>query len=133
MVKRITAAAALLLATVSGASAAITPSETKRLEAAATIVQEIRGEVPDDIWNRARCVVVIPDLKKAAFMVGGEYGRGVMSCRAGDQWSAPVFMQLAKGSWGVQAGVEQVDLLLALMNQPGVQTLLHNKTTLGAH
>jgi lipid-binding SYLF domain-containing protein len=132
MVKRITAAAALLLATVSSASAAITPSEAKRLEAAATIVQEIRGEIPDDIWSRARCVAVIPDLKKAAFIVGGEYGKGVMSCRAGDQWSAPVFMQLAKGSWGFQAGVEQVDLVLLVMNERGVQKLLQNKVTLGA-
>jgi hypothetical protein len=55
-----------------------------------------------------------------------------MSCRAGDQWSAPVFMQLAKGSWGFQAGVEQVDLVLAVMNERGVQKLLQNKTTLGA-
>jgi lipid-binding SYLF domain-containing protein len=75
---------------------------------------------------------VIPDLKKAAFIVGGEYGKGVMSCRAGDQWSAPVFMQLAKGSWGFQAGVEEVDLVLLVMNERGVQKLLANKTTLGA-
>jgi lipid-binding SYLF domain-containing protein len=129
---RLIAAAATLLATVSSASAAITASEARRLEAAAPIVREIRPEIPDDIWNRARCVVVIPDLKKAAFIVGGEYGKGVMSCRAGDQWSAPVFMQIAKGSWGFQAGVEQVDLVLLVMNERGVQKLLQNKTTLGA-
>jgi SH3 domain-containing YSC84-like protein 1 len=129
---RLIAAAAALLATVSGASAAITPSETKRLEGAATIVREIKDDIPEDVWNRAHCVVVIPDLKKAAFIVGGEYGKGVMSCRAGDQWSAPVFMQLAKGSWGFQAGVEQVDLVLLVMNERGVQKLLQNKTTLGA-
>jgi lipid-binding SYLF domain-containing protein len=129
---RLIGTAAALLATVSSASAAITPSETKRLEAAATIVREIKDDVPEDIWSRARCIVVIPDLKKAAFIVGGEYGKGVMSCRAGDQWSAPVFMQLAKGSWGFQAGVEQVDLVLAVMNERGVQKLLQNKTTLGA-
>jgi lipid-binding SYLF domain-containing protein len=129
---RLIAATAVLLAHVSGASAAITPAEAKRLEASAMIVREIRSEIPDDIWGRARCVVVIPDLKKAAFMIGGEYGKGVMSCRAGDQWSAPVFMQLAKGSWGFQAGVEEVDLVLLVMNERGVQKLLQNKTTLGA-
>ena len=129
---RLIGTAAALLATVSSASAAITPSETKRLEAAATIVREIKDDIPEDIWSRARCFVVIPDLKKAAFILGGEYGKGVMSCRAGDQWSAPVFMQLAKGSWGFQAGVEQVDLVLAVMNERGVQKLLQNKTTLGA-
>ena len=85
-----------------------------------------------DFWTRARCVVVMPDLKKAAFIVGGEYGKGVMSCRAGDQWSAPVFMQLAKGSWGFQAGVEQADVVLLVMNEKGVQKLLQNKVTLGA-
>src|SRR6185436_6170153 len=67
-----------------------------------------------------------------AFIVGGEYGRGVMSCRAGDQWSAPVFMQLAKGSWGFQAGAEQADLVLLVMNESGVQKLLKNKVNLGA-
>ncbi len=129
---RLATATAALLATVSGASAAITSSEAKRLEAAATITREIKDDIPEDVWNRAHCVVVIPELKKAAFIVGGEYGKGVMSCRAGDQWSAPVFMQLAKGSWGFQAGVEQVDLVLLVMNERGVQKLLQNKTTLGA-
>ena len=60
-----------------------------------------RARSHEDVWTRARCVVVLPDLKKAAFIVGGEYGKGVMSCRAGDQWSAPVFMQLAKGQLGL--------------------------------
>ena len=77
-------------------------------------------------------MLVIPELKKAAFIVGGEYGKGVMSCRAGDQWSAPVFMQIAKGSWGFQAGAEQADLVLLVMNESGVQKLLKNKVNLGA-
>src|SRR6185436_15450179 len=58
--------------------------------------------------------------------------KGVMSCRAGDQWSAPVFMQLAKGSWGFQAGVEQADVMLLVMNEKGAQKLLQNKVNLGA-
>jgi hypothetical protein len=64
--------------------------------------------------------------------VGGEYGKGVMSCRAGDSWSAPAFIQLAKGSWGFQAGAEQVDVVLLVMNESGAQKLLENKLTLGA-
>ena len=60
-------------------------------------------------------------------MVGGEYGKGVMSCRAGERWSPPVFMQLAKGSWGFQAGVQEVDLVLLVMNESGAQKLLKNK------
>jgi lipid-binding SYLF domain-containing protein len=107
-------------------------SEASRLAAAAGAVQEIRNEIAPEYWTGARCVVVIPELKKAAFIIGGEYGKGVMSCRAGDQWSAPVFMELAKGSWGFQAGAEQADLVLLVMNQSGVQKLLKNKVNLGA-
>jgi lipid-binding SYLF domain-containing protein len=107
-------------------------SEASRLTLAANAVREIRNEIPEDYWSRARCVLVIPELKKAAFIIGGEYGKGVMSCRAGDQWSAPVFMELAKGSWGFQAGAEQADLVLLVMNESGVQKLLQNKVNLGA-
>lgn len=130
--KWVLAAAAVLLTTTSGAFAAIKSNETARLTAGAAAVREIRDEIPQEYWTRARCVLVIPELKKAAFIVGGEYGRGVMSCRAGDQWSAPVFMQIAKGSWGFQAGVEQADLVLLVMNDSGVQKLLENKVNLGA-
>src|SRR5712692_10224019 len=99
-------AATALLAGVVNASPAISTAEAKRLEAGARTAQDIRADIPDEYWNRARCIAVIPDLKKAAFFIGGEYGKGVMSCRAGDQWSAPLFMQLAKGSLGFQAGAE---------------------------
>jgi SH3 domain-containing YSC84-like protein 1 len=74
---------------------------------------------------------VIPSLKKAAFIIGGEYGAGVMSCRT-KGWSAPAFMQLAKGSWGFQIGAEEVDLVLLIMNQRGVDKLLQDKISLGA-
>jgi SH3 domain-containing YSC84-like protein 1 len=131
MCKTLVAAAAVLSSVVS-ASASVPPAVVARLDAAARNIHDIRPEIADDIWDRARCVAVIPDLKKAAFFLGGEYGRGVLSCRAGDGWSAPVFLQLAKGSWGFQAGVEQVDLVLLVMNEGGVQKLLQNKTTLGA-
>jgi lipid-binding SYLF domain-containing protein len=124
--------AALVLATATAPSAEVRPGETERLAAAARAVQEIRDEIPGEYWTSARCVVVIPELKKAAFVLGGEYGKGVTSCRAGDQWSAPVFMELAKGSWGFQAGAEQVDLVLLVMNEQGAQKLLKNKVNLGA-
>lgn len=125
-------AATALLAGATAAYGAISTAEARRLDAAARIVQDTRNDIPENYWTSARCIAVIPDLKKAAFIFGGEYGRGVMSCRAGDQWSAPVFIELAKGSWGFQAGVEQVDLVLLVMNERGVQKLLGNKTTLGA-
>src|SRR5437588_1446684 len=130
--KRLACAAALVVASAALASAAITATEAARLAAAARVVDEIRTTIPQEYWDRTRCVAVIPDLKKAAFIFGGEYGKGVMSCRSGDRWSAPVFLQLAKGSWGFQAGAEQVDLVLLVMNETGVQKLLQNKVTLGA-
>jgi SH3 domain-containing YSC84-like protein 1 len=125
---KIMAAGVAFLLTAGGAFA----SEAGRLTAAGNAVREIRTEIPQEYWTKARCVVVVPELKKAAFIFGGEYGKGVMSCRSGDQWSAPVFMQLAKGSWGFQAGVEQADLVLLVMNESGVQKLLKNKVNLGA-
>jgi len=130
--KKLIVAATIVLTTAVSAGAAIRPAEAERLAASARTIHQLRAEIPEDVWARARCVVALPDLKKAAFIIGGEYGRGVMSCRAGEQWSAPVFMELAKGSWGFQAGVEQADLALLVMNETGVQKLLQNKVTLGA-
>ena len=71
-------------------------------------------------------------MKKAAFIIGGEYGKGLMSCRHIGQWSAPVFMKIGKGSWGLQLGAESIDLVLLVMNSTGMEKLLHNKVTLGA-
>jgi SH3 domain-containing YSC84-like protein 1 len=125
-------AAMAVVAVTSNADGSVSAGEALRLAAAANVVQALRPTVPDEYWDRARCAAVIPELKKAAFIIGGEYGKGVMSCRTEEAWGAPVFMQLAKGSWGVQAGAEQVDLVLLVMNETGVQKLLANKVTLGA-
>jgi lipid-binding SYLF domain-containing protein len=118
------------------ASADVSSSEAKRLEAAAAAVRELRAApdkgVPEDLWGRAECVAVIPGLKKAAFIVGGEYGKGVISCRNGPNWSAPVFIELEKGSAGFQIGAEQVDVVLLMMNRSGVDKLLNDKINLGA-
>jgi SH3 domain-containing YSC84-like protein 1 len=118
------------------AFAALTKNEVKRLSDAATVLGELRdapdGGIPEDLWNKAHCVLVIPSMKKAAFVFGGESGSGVMSCRRATGWSAPVFMHLAKGSFGLQIGAEQVDLVLLVMNQGGADKLLHNKVSLGA-
>jgi lipid-binding SYLF domain-containing protein len=129
--QRLAWTAAALLAATMGTHAAIDSSEAARLATAAQVVQDIQTTIPQEYWNRARCAIVIPDVKKAAFIVGGEYGKGVMSCRSGDRWSAPVFMQLAKGSWGFQAGAESVDVVMLVMNDRGAQKLLNNKVNLG--
>ncbi len=127
---------AALLGAGSAFAAALDAHDTQRLKNASAVLTEIRSQpdkgVPEGLWSRAECVIVIPDLKKAAFMVGGEYGKGVMSCRNANAWSAPVFMQLAKGSWGFQVGAEQVDLVLLVMNRRGAEKLLSDKVSLGA-
>jgi len=117
------------------AFAALKENEIKRLGDAAAVLSELRGtpdsDIPEDLWNKAQCVLVIPSMKKAAFIFGGEVGSGVMSCRGAKGWSAPVFMHLAKGSFGLQIGAEQVDLVLLVMNQRGADKLLQNKVSLG--
>ena len=124
--------AAGVMAVTAAAQAAVTPSQATRLAEAAQVVRDVNESIPAEYWSRAHCVSVIPNLKKGAFIVGGEYGKGVMSCRAGDRWSAPMFIQLAKGSWGFQVGAEEIDVVLLVMNEEGVQKLLQNKVTLGA-
>jgi SH3 domain-containing YSC84-like protein 1 len=132
--KRLTlVAVGCLVATT--AFAAMSKDEMKRLGDSAVILDELRAAdngIPEDYWAKAQCVVVIPSMKKAAFVFGGEYGSGVMSCRRGEGWSAPVFMQLAKGSWGLQIGAEQIDLVLLVLNRRGVDKLLADKVSLGA-
>ncbi len=102
-----------------------------RVENAAGVLQDMTN-IPPDIWQRANCVIVIPSVKKAALVVGGEYGKGVANCRTGKAWSAPAFFELEKGSWGLQIGAQSIDLVLLVMNQSGIEHLLRSKFTLGA-
>jgi SH3 domain-containing YSC84-like protein 1 len=130
--------AAVLLGAVASTplSAALGESETKRIQEAATVLKELHAapdqDVPLDLWQKASCVMVIPGLKKAAFIVGGEYGKGLMSCRNGASWSPPVFMRIGKGSWGLQFGAQTIDLVLLVMNEKGIEKLLKNRVSLGA-
>ena len=124
-----------LTATTTGASD-LSSKELSRIQEAATVLKEIHGipdkDIPDELWQRAECVVVIPSLKKAAFVVGGEYGKGLMSCKHEGAWGAPIFMQIGKGSWGIQIGAQTIDLVLLVMNKSGMEKMLRNKVTLGA-
>jgi len=127
---------AALLASVAVVSEAATKGQLKRLREAAVALDEIRGaadkDIPEELWEKAACVAVIPSVKKAAFIVGGEYGKGVISCREGKDWSAPSFLVIEKGSVGFQLGAETVDLVLLVMNDRGVHRLLEDKVALGA-
>src|SRR5438067_8185290 len=117
-------------------SSDLSTSEANRLREAATALEEIQSgpdkDIPQELWDRAECVIVVPGLKKAAFVIGGEYGKGLMSCKHEAVWSAPVFMQVGKGSWGLQIGAQSIDLVLLVMNENGMQKLLRNKVSLGA-
>jgi len=109
--------------------------QTGKFNEAATVLREIHQApdkgIPNDLWAKATCVAVFPSLKKAAFIIGGEFGKGVMSCRSGNGWSAPAIMEMQKGSFGAQIGAETVDLILLVMNEEGAHRLLENKVSLG--
>lgn len=126
----------LAMAAAMPLNAELSKGESKRIAEAATILREIHAvpdrDIPQELWAKASCVAVVPGLKKAAFVFGGEYGKGLMSCRHNGGWSAPVFMQLGRGSWGLQIGAQSIDLVLLVMNDDGVQKLLRNKVSLGA-
>lgn len=107
-----------------------------RLTSAQAVMNEIMATpdkgIPQGILGGASCVVVIPSYKKGAFVVGAQYGQGVATCRTANGWSAPVFVQLAGGSFGWQIGGQSTDLVLVAMNQQGLQDMLKNKFKLGA-
>lgn len=106
-----------------------------RLEKARVIINEIMQTpdkgVPDNIMKQATCVAVVPSLKKAAFLVGGQYGQGVVTCRTGHGWSAPAFIRMAGGSFGFQIGGQGTDLVMVAVNDRGMQDLLKSKFKIG--
>ena len=106
-----------------------------RIEAAHQVLHELMDTpdkgVPTDIAAKATCVAVIPGFKKGAFVVGAQYGQGVVSCRTGHGWSAPAFIQMTGASFGLQAGGESTDLVLIAVTHDGFQRLLHDKVKLG--
>jgi SH3 domain-containing YSC84-like protein 1 len=141
MMKRITTIAAGMAMAAVSLSAAGQEKDSKpklddRLDAAADVVSAIMSSpdkgIPRGILAGASCVVVIPSYKKAAFVVGAQYGQGVATCRTPNGWSAPVFTQLAGGSFGFQIGGQATDLILIAMNDRGLQDMLKNKFKLGA-
>jgi lipid-binding SYLF domain-containing protein len=111
------------------------PKLSDRLERASIVMDEIMQTpdkgVPQSILAGAHCVVVVPSYKKGAFVVGAQYGQGVATCRTGHGWSAPVFVQLAGGSFGFQIGGQATDLVLLAMNDHGLEDMLHSKFKLG--
>jgi lipid-binding SYLF domain-containing protein len=109
----------------------------KRLDAAANVVSEIMGSpdkgIPQDLLGKAACVVVVPGVKKAAFVIGAKYGRGFIVCRKpGGGWSAPAGLRVEGGSVGFQIGGSETDVVMLVMNEGAVDKLLSSKFTVGA-
>jgi len=113
--------------------------EQKRLEESGLVMQEVLNipdSIPHDLLEKAECVIVIPSVKKLAFGIGADYGRGAMVCRTGEKfrgpWGAPAMYALEGGSIGLQIGGEATDLILLVMNDRGMESILSSKVKLGA-
>lgn len=113
--------------------------EADRLQESYSVMKAVIGMpdkgIPRDLLNKAECVVVFPSVKKAAFVVGASYGRGVMTCRSGagfrGPWSAPAFFAIEGGSFGLQIGGQATDFVLLIMNEQGAQSVMTSKVKLG--
>lgn len=113
--------------------------ETDRLKNCGTVIEEIMDipdDIPEDLVDKAECIIIFPSVLKAAFIFGGSYGRGAMTCRTGEHytgpWSAPTMMALEGGSFGLQLGGQATDFVLLVMNPRGAHAILKSKVKLGA-
>ena len=110
-------------------------SSNDRLDNAARVLHEIMGApdkgIPEEVLEHARCVAVVPHMIKGGFIFGAENGRGVATCRTANGWSAPAFFAITGGSWGLQIGIEGVDLVMIIQNEKGMQHLLASKFQIG--
>jgi lipid-binding SYLF domain-containing protein len=136
MVKHFFQVACLTASLTLAASAATdTQKLDARIAAAHAVLHELMATpdkgIPDNIAAKATCVAVIPAFKKGAFIVGGQYGQGVVSCRTGHGWSAPAFIQLTGASFGFQIGGQSTDLVLVGTTHDAFDRLLHDKLKLG--
>jgi SH3 domain-containing YSC84-like protein 1 len=109
---------------------------TDRLENATKVLHEIMGMpdngIPEEVLEHAKCVAVVPHMVKGGFIFGGKGGKGVATCRTANGWSAPAFITISGGNWGLQIGVEAVDLVMIIQNEKGMQKLLSSNFHVGA-
>ena len=107
-----------------------------RLQAAADVFKEVMRTpdkaIPQDLLNKSQCVIIVPGLKKAAFLVGGDYGRGYSLCRHTGGWTGPAAIKFGGGSFGAQIGVESTDVIMLVMDRKGMEKLAADKFTVGA-
>jgi SH3 domain-containing YSC84-like protein 1 len=128
-------AALLSLASLSWAESA-RQDALDRLDNARNVLREIMATpdkgIPEEVLEHARCMAVVPQLMKGGFVFGAKHGKGVATCRTKKGWSAPAFITVSGGSWGLQIGVEAVDLVMIVQNEKGMQKLLSSNFQLGA-
>ena len=107
-----------------------------RLEHAGAVMREIMAApdkgIPEEVLEHAKCIAVVPHLLKGGFVVGAENGRGVSTCRTAHGWSAPAFFAITGGSWGLQIGVEGIDLVMVIQGDKGMERLMNSKFEIGA-
>ena len=134
--KKIMTVLALLSLTSIGWAATNREATVDRMDHAGRVLHEIMAApdkgIPQEVLEHAKCVAVVPHLLKGGFVIGAENGRGVATCRTADGWSAPAFFSITGGSWGLQIGVEGVDLVLIIQNDKGMQQLIGSGFELGA-
>ena len=108
---------------------------TERLENAGNVLHEIMAMpdkgIPEEVLEHAKCIAVVPHMVKGGFIFGGKGGKGVATCRTANGWSAPAFITISGGSWGLQIGVEAVDVVLIIQNDKGMQRLLESNFQIG--
>ena len=135
MKKAITLAAILSLTSI-GWAATDREATNDRLDHAGSVLHEIMAApdkgIPEEVLEHAKCIAVVPHMIKGGFVFGAENGRGVATCRSSNGWSAPMFFAITGGSWGLQIGIEGVDLVMIIQNERGIRQLLSSKFSLGA-
>jgi lipid-binding SYLF domain-containing protein len=134
--KKVMTFVALLSMTGMGWAASSREATTDRLDHAGNVLHEIMAApdkgIPQEVLEHAKCIAVVPHLLKGGFVFGAENGRGIATCRTAEGWSAPAFFTITGGSWGLQIGVEGVDLIMVVQNDRGMQHLINSNFELGA-
>jgi len=110
-------------------------SPAERMQKSAQVLRQIMATpdkgVPDEVFDKAKCIAIVPHMVKGGFVFGAKHGKGVAICRTPSGWSAPEFFTIGGGSWGLQIGVEGVDLVMMIMNQQGMDQLLKSRFQIG--
>src|ERR1035438_8515441 len=136
MTKQLMVLSAVLgVASIGWASDSKREDSTDRLQHAADVMHEVMAApdkgIPDEVMEHAKCVAVVPHMIKGGFVFGAEGGRGVATCRTENGWSAPAFFAITGGSWGLQIGIEGVDLVMVIQNEDGMKHLINSNFELG--